>query len=213
MEEETGAPVQPTGLRVIGSMHPLRSYLDDINGRNTDVDTQQARTLLNGLTIRVGFLDSVPRYKKIVDALKTSCEKAGVTIEPIPRKAEDFGLLGVDYDVALDTRSATGRNSEVNSTQASGLKEIRVAETILAEQAMTLPLVTEPRTILAEVHAANVLDSSSDTGVSWNMDRWVEADEPVATGRASDAGNEGANGTEASESPEPESPSNSGEKP
>lgn len=213
VEEETGAPVQPTGLRVIGSMHPLRSYLDDINGRNTDVDTQQARTLLNGLTIRVGFLDGVPRYKKIVDALKTSCEKAGVTIEPIPRKAEDFGLLGVDYDVALDTRSATGRNSEVNSTQASGLKEIRVAETILAEQAMTLPLVTEPRTILAEVHAANVLDSSSDTGVSWNMDRWVEADEPVATGRASDAGNEGAHGTEASESPEPEPSSNSGKKP
>lgn len=201
VEEETGAAVQPTGLRVVGSEHPLRGYLDDINDRNTKVNVDEARSQLNGMTIRVGFLDSVPRYKKIVDALKSQCAEAGVSIEAVPRSAEDYGLLGVDYDVALDTRSANGRNSAVNSTQASSIKEIRGAETALADDAMTLPLVTEPRTILAEVHAANVLDSSSDTGVSWNMDRWVESDEPVATGRASDEGNDGAEGTEASESP------------
>lgn len=201
VEEETGAVVQPTGLRVIGTEHPLRAYLDDIHGRNTKVNVEEARSKLNGMTIRVGFLDSVPRYKKIVDALKSKCAEAGVNIEPVPRSADDYGLLGVDYDVALDTRSANGRNSEVNATSGSGLKEIRGAETALADDAMTLPLVTEPRTILAEVHAANVLDSSSDTGVSWNMDRWVESDETVATGRASDEGNDGAEGTEASESP------------
>lgn len=201
VEEETGAVVQPTGLRVIGTEHPLRAYLDDINGRNTKVNVEEARSKLNGMTIRVGFLDSVPRYKKIVDALKSQCAEAGVNIEPVPRSADDYGLLGVDYDVALDTRSANGRNSAVNATPGAGLKEIRGAETALADEAMTLPLVTEPRTILAEVHAANVLDSSSDTGVSWNMDRWVESDEPVATGRASDEGNDGAEGTSASESP------------
>jgi len=201
VEEETGATVQPTGLRVIDTEHPLRSYLDDINGRNTKVNVEDARSQLNGMTIRIGYLDSVPRYSKIVDALKAQCAKAGVNIEPVPRKADDYGMLGVDYDVALDTRSANGRNSAVNSTPGSGLKEIRVAEMALADGAMTLPLVTEPRTILAEVHAANVLDSSSDTGVSWNMDRWAESDEPVATGRASNEGNDGAEGTEASESP------------
>lgn len=201
VEEETGAAVQPTGLRVIGTEHPLRAYLDDINGRNTKVNVEEARSKLNGMTIRVGFLDSVPRYKKIVDALKSQCAEAGVNIEPVPRSADDYGLLGVDYDVALDTRSANGRNSAANATPGSGLKEIRGAETALADDAMTLPLVTEPRTILAEVHAANVLDSSSDTGVSWNMDRWVESDEPVATGRASDEGDDGAEGTDASESP------------
>ncbi|CAI37214.1 peptide ABC transporter [Corynebacterium jeikeium] len=201
VEEETGAAVQPVGLRVVGSEHPLRSYLDDINGRNTRVNVEDTRSQLNGMTIRIGFLESMPRYKKIVDTLKSQCAKAGVNIEPVPRKADNYGMLGVDYDVALDTRSANGRNSAVNSTPSSDLKEIRAAETALADDAMTLPLVTEARTILAEVHAANVLDSSSDTGVSWNMDRWVESDEPVATGRASDEGNDGAEGTEASESP------------
>lgn len=186
VEKETGAAVEPTGLRILGTTHPLREYLEDINRRNTATDIEAARPSLQGLTIRIGFLDSVPRYRKIVDALKDQCSKAGVEIQPVPRKAEDYGLLGVDYDVALDTRSAAGRNSAVNATESSTLKEIRVAEHTLAEDALTLPLITEPRTVLAEVHAANVLDSSSDTGVSWNMDRWVEADEPVSTGRASD---------------------------
>ena len=42
------------------------------------------------------------------------------------------------------------------------------------------------------------------------MDRWVESDEPVATGRASDEGSDGAEGTDASEppvAPEEEEPS------
>lgn len=203
VEKETGAAVQPTGLRVIRPGHPLRGYLNDINDANTAVDIEQARTLLNGQTIRIGFLDSVPRYKKIVDALSSQCAKAGVKIEAVPRKSENYGLLGVDYDVALDTRSAIGRNSEVNSTQASPLKGIRAAEAVLAEQAITMPLVTEPRTILAEIHAANVLDSTSDSGVSWNMDRWIESDESVATGRASDQHDDGAAGTEATEPANP----------
>ena len=125
----------------------------------------------------MGYLKESGRYPAIVDAIKESCQAAGVTIEPVPVTAADYGTLGADYDALLDTRSSFGRNSSTNATTDSPLADIRKAEEELAGDALTIPLVTEARAIAVDRRVNNVVDNPGDLGLSWNMDRWVEGDQ------------------------------------
>lgn len=178
LKKFSGANVHPTGLRVVQPTHPLASQLQDINDTNSKVDIEGFKGLLQGATVRIGYLEATARYKIIVDSIAESCRAAGVTVEGVPVTPENFGTLGVDYDMMLDTRSSFGRNSTTNANVGSQLKDIRAAEAQLATEAITIPLVTEPRTIAVEEHVHNVIDNAGDGGVSWNMDRW---DEQAAT--------------------------------
>lgn len=178
LKKHSDVTVKTTGLRVVHPTHPLAPQLSDIAEANARVDMEQAKQL-EGATIRIGYLESSSRYKVIVDAVKDSCAAAGITIENVPVTADDFGQLGQDYDVLLDTRSAFGRNSATNANIGSKLNDIRRAEQELADEAITIPLTTEPRSLVVEQHVHNVVDNAGDGGVSWNMDRWVESETTI----------------------------------
>ena len=121
----------------------------------------------------MGYLDAVPRYATMVDELAKSCQKAGVTIEPVPLTVESYGQLGTDYDVILTTRPAFGRNSSTNENGTSSVGEVKKVEAELYQDMTSIPLSTEPRVVAVDQYMANVSDNGGDAGLSWNMDRWV----------------------------------------
>lgn len=178
VSKHSGAKVQATGLRVIGPAHPLTAQLTKTSQENTAFAPEKAAPLA-GQHIRIGFLETTSRYKVIVDKIKAGCGAVGVSVEASPRKATDYGVLGVDYDVLLDTRTTFGRNAAVARGVSGRLTEIQREEKKLANDSYSIPLVTEARTVASEAHVHNVMDNGADGGVSWNMDRWVTRETPV----------------------------------
>lgn len=169
----------PTGLRMLPALHPLAEQLKSTSKAQMAMNPERAEQQLKGQTIRVGYLDSVPRYQLMVEALKDSCGRSGVTIEPIALTPESYGRLGEDYDVLLDTRPSFGRNSMTNVNGYSSVGAVKKVEAELHRDMMTIPLLTEPRRIAVEGHVAHVSDNGGDAGVSWNMDRWIQQSTPV----------------------------------
>lgn len=168
-----------TGLRMLPTNHPLAAQLDDVSKEHMRTDPERARQLLDGQTIRVGYLKDVPRYEVMVEAIKSSCEKSGVHVEPVALSADHYGVLGTDYDALLDTRPAFGRNAMTNVNGLSSVNSVRDVERELDKAMATLSLISEPRKVAIEHHVANVSDNGSDAGLSWNMDRWVLQSNPV----------------------------------
>lgn len=179
MSQHTAAEVLGTGLRVVPPSHPLAHQLAPTNEHNSIVDPELTRGTLDGAVVRIGYLESNSRYELLVNEIKDMCGFAGVTVEPVPVSEEHYGVLGVDYDVLLDTRAAFGRNAATNANINSKLREIREAEETLAGESWTIPLLTEPRTLAVEEHMRNVVDSGNDGGASWNMDRWIASSESI----------------------------------
>lgn len=115
----------------------------------------------------------------MVDAVAASCTEANVTVEPVALNADDFGSLGEDYDVLLETRAAFGRNPQVSVPMSAGTsttRQLRDAENRLADEAATIPLTAEPRAVAVDRSLQNVIDNPGETGMSWNMDRWSSQD-------------------------------------
>ncbi|KAB1503722.1 peptide ABC transporter [Corynebacterium sp. 320] len=179
VKKATGMDVQPTGLRVVPPTHALAPQLQPTNDAAMAVNLDSAREHLGGQQIRIGYLDSTPRYKTIVESIQASCADAGIEVQPIALSADSYGTLGQDYDVLLDTRGSFGRNSSENTNVFSRLEAIRASEENLQRDSMTIPLTTEPRQIAVEHHVDYVTDNGSDAGLAWNMDRWTEQDHPV----------------------------------
>lgn len=179
IEREMETQITPTGLRMLPTRHPLAQQLERTSRWNMRVDKEFAQQWLNGTTVRIGYLEDVPRYKVLVDGIRESCAQAGVTVEPVPLKADDYGVFGADYDVLLDTRPSFGRNSVTNANGLSSVGAVRKVELELQSEMMTISLTSEPRMTAVEAHVANVSDNAGDAGLSWNMDRWREMPEPV----------------------------------
>lgn len=171
----------PTGLRMLPSTHPLASQLKDTSVAQMQMNKDRTREWLDGTRVRVGYLAAVPRYAAMVDELELSCGQAGVKIIGVPLQPGNYGQLGVNYDVILDTRPSFGRNAMTNVNGYSSVEEVKKVEAQLYQDMMTIPLITEPRTVAVEQHIAFVEDNGGDAGLSWNMDRWEQEDSPVTS--------------------------------
>lgn len=186
---ELNLETKATGLRMLPATHPLAAQLQETSNAQMTMNMERAGQWLGGQTVRVGYLDAVPRYATMVDELAKSCQKAGVTIDPVPLTVESYGQLGTDYDVILTTRPAFGRNSSTNENGTSSVGEVKKVEAELYQDMTSIPLSTEPRVVAVDQYMANVSDNGGDAGLSWNMDRWVQRSTPVepSTGSNEDA--------------------------
>jgi peptide/nickel transport system substrate-binding protein len=185
VKAESGIAVDQAPFRIVAPGSQAGENLGDVAARNNKSDTGPTSDRLGGTTIRVGYFTDVARYAAMVDTLVDSCAAAGVTVEPVPLGVQDFGELGSDYDVLLETRSAFGQNPQVSfpaSAGASGtatVRDLRDAENALADETATVPLTAEPRSVAVDQGLSNVVDNPGETGMSWNMDRWASPDFPV----------------------------------
>lgn len=178
-----GTAVEPESLRIATPGSPTAEALAGTAEKNSVHDPAAAKAVLDGTTVRIGFLSGDPRYAAAVDAVAASCAQAGVTVQAVPSDAaafDDPGLLGRDVDAVLDTRTAFGRNPGVTASPVSTVTQIRAAEDALAEDSLTVPLTVAPRLTAVAGSVTDVSDSGTDTGLSWNMDRWTSTDHPVS---------------------------------
>lgn len=179
----TGAEVDPVVLRVANPGSPAAEALKDTAARIGARDPEATRASLDGVTVRIGYPADGARYASIVDALVASCGEGGVTVVGVPLDTTALqtpDALGTEYDALLDTRTSYARNPQVSASPASRAGQIGAAEDTLADQARTIPLSVEPRLVVTAASVSDVSDSGTDSGLSWNMDRWTSTDHPVS---------------------------------
>lgn len=177
----TGAIVEPHALRIATAGSPAAGALEDLAGRLGARNVQSSKDVLDGTTVRVGYLEGQTRHEAIAESLAGSCAEAGVTVETVPLDAAAMqtpGVLGTEVDALLDTRTPYNRNPEVTASPVSRVGTISQAESRLADDASTIPLVVEPRLVVTASSVSGVSDSGLEPGLSWNMDRWASTDHP-----------------------------------
>lgn len=192
----SGVEVPPVTVHAVAHHDPVRYQLADITDPHLEVDVARA-SVLAGTTVRIGYVGPDERKAAMVEAIRASCEPAGITVvdasaeggtladlsqvvvgqwgEQMVRPGSvDAVLTAVDPMAEADT--ALGRSSEV--------EELRETETRLWEQVPSIPLAAQPRTFVIDRAVGNVVVYTGLAGIGWNMDRWQVTSED--DGAASD---------------------------
>lgn len=183
--EISGVDVPPAYVRTVSVQDPVAQTLGSVAKDHEGTDMAAAGQL-NGTTIKVGYVGPDKRYRAMVEALRASCEPAGITIEdaadeqlsqfylnPNPETGEPTidAFLG---PVDPLTEYSAADSSIKNSVQ---LKE---QEEQLWDSVPSIPIAAQPRVFIVHRDVEGVLPYTGISGIGWNMDRWhVPAQEPV----------------------------------
>ncbi|WKS69328.1 ABC transporter substrate-binding protein [Corynebacterium accolens] len=183
--EISGVDVPPAYVRTVSVQDPVAQTLGSVAKDHEGTDMAAAGEL-NGTTIKVGYVGPDKRYQAMVEALRASCEPAGITIEdaadeqlsqfylnPNPETGEPTidAFLG---PVDPLTEYSAADSSIKNSVQ---LKE---QEEQLWDSVPSIPVAAQPRVFIVHRDVEGVLPYTGISGIGWNMDRWhVPAQEPV----------------------------------
>ncbi|MGV0417475.1 ABC transporter substrate-binding protein [Corynebacterium segmentosum] len=183
--EISGVDVPPAYVRTVSVQDPVAQTLSSVAKDHEGTDMAAAGQL-NGTTIKVGYVGPDKRYQAMVEALRASCEPAGITIEdaadeqlsqfylnPNPETGEPTidAFLG---PVDPLTEYSAADSSIKNSVQ---LKE---QEEQLWDSVPSIPIAAQPRVFIVHRDVEGVLPYTGISGIGWNMDRWhVPAQEPV----------------------------------
>lgn len=183
--EISGVDVPPAYVRTVSVQDPVAQTLGSVAKDHEGTDMAAAGQL-NGTTIKVGYVGPDKRYQAMVEALRASCEPAGITIEdaadeqlsqfylnPNPETGEPTidAFLG---PVDPLTEYSAADSSIKNSVQ---LKE---QEEQLWDSVPSIPVAAQPRVFIVHRDVEGVLPYTGISGIGWNIDRWhVSAQEPV----------------------------------
>lgn len=183
--EISGVDVPPAYVRTVSVQDPVAQTLGSVAKDHEGTDMAAAGQL-KGTTIKVGYVGPDKRYQAMVEALRASCEPAGITIEdaadeqlsqfylnPNPETGEPTidAFLG---PVDPLTEYSAADSSIKNSVQ---LKE---QEEQLWDSVPSIPVAAQPRVFIVHRDVEGVLPYTGISGIGWNMDRWhVPAQEPV----------------------------------
>ncbi|MDK8680631.1 ABC transporter substrate-binding protein [Corynebacterium accolens] len=183
--EISGVDVPPAYVRTVSVQDPVAQTLGSVAKDHEGTDMAAAGQL-NGTTIKVGYVGPDKRYQAMIEALRASCEPAGITIEdaadeqlsqfylnPNPETGEPTidAFLG---PVDPLTEYSAADSSIKNSVQ---LKE---QEEQLWDSVPSIPVAAQPRVFIVHRDVEGVLPYTGISGIGWNMDRWhVPAQEPV----------------------------------
>ncbi|APT84869.1 ABC transporter substrate-binding protein [Corynebacterium aquilae] len=181
-----GVETPPLATRLLSYGDPLNAQMTDISDAHMGVDIALAQTL-SGQQIHIGYMGPDPRKAAMVEAMRVSCEPAGIEIidahevggdlSQVHRQVEgawgttqvlpgalDAVLVGMDPSLQYP-------DADVDTTDVEGL---RAAETKLWEEVPTIPLCAQPRTFVIDRSVGNVVPNTNPAGLGWNMDRWQE---------------------------------------
>lgn len=182
--------VPPVATHLVPHHDPVARQLVEVTEPHLAVDLDRARTLA-GATVRIGYIGPNERKAAMVEAIRASCEPAGITVvdaaeqagtmdqlsrtvtgqwgEPITREGElDAVLRSVDPTVEFSQGTAG----------VGDVEALREVEEDLWEQVPTIPLAAQPRTFVVDGDVGNVVVYTGSSGIGWNMDRWWY-DEPA----------------------------------
>ncbi|MCX7537155.1 ABC transporter substrate-binding protein [Corynebacterium sp. P5875] len=183
-----GQPVPSMGVRLSPAGSPATDHDRPVADAHLGVDLTVARAL-SGTTIRIGYLGPDPRFAAMVEAIRMSCEPAGITVIDASSDGSTLGdLVRSSYDEWWNPRVTEGtldallvalvpegEYGSINVT-SDDLEEFRAAEERLWQDVPTIPLAAEPRTFVVDRNVGNVVVNTGNSGIGWNMDRWQESE-------------------------------------
>lgn len=182
--EHAGVQVPPTPVHVLQQDDPLTSRVEDVAAPFMDVNIDAA-SVLNGMEVRVAYAHPNARQAAMVEAMRRSCEPAGVsivdvtgegkTLADLPHLATDEQGMQFVTDGEVDALlrpvdpmkeypAAANRGNQVGN--------LRAQEHALWEQLPSVPLAAQPRTFAVNRGVGNVVPYTGLAGIGWNMDRW-----------------------------------------
>ncbi|MCK7636932.1 ABC transporter substrate-binding protein [Corynebacterium pygosceleis] len=183
-----GQPVPAMAVRLSPAGSPATNHDRPVADAHLGVDLPRAR-LLSGSTVRIGYLGPDPRFAAMVEAIRVSCEPAGITVVDASAEGTTLGDLVTathdewwnptisdgNLDALLVALGPEGEYGSVNVT-TDDLEGFRAAEERLWQDIPTIPLAAEPRTFVVDRNVGNVVVNTGNSGIGWNMDRWQESE-------------------------------------
>lgn len=174
-------PVSP--VHVLNHNDPMTRNLGDIAQPHLAVDIEGAKEA-EGLELRIGYLSPSKRYAAMVEAIRRSCEPAGITVidatgdgktrgdlftEDHPANEHNPNEEMVDaYLGAVDPMA----EYETSVSRSEELPSLRSEEHRLWDELPSIPLSAQPRTFIVDKNIQNVVVYTGPVGIGWNMDRW-----------------------------------------
>lgn len=175
--EESGIEVAPAYVHLLRHSDPLIPRLDPVTNPHKKPNMELAGGLA-GQTIRVGYLGPDERLAAMVQALKQSCEPAGITIEDASAEHMSQIYLEMDPETGMPTIDAflgpVDPMYEYGAPEAliQNVAALRSAEEKLWEDLYDIPVSAQPRTFILDKSVENVVPFTGLSGIGWNMDRW-----------------------------------------
>lgn len=180
----SGIDVPAVTLNSLPHHDPLAGYLADVTTPHLAVDIPAAQAYA-GMTVRIGYPGVNERKAAMVEAIRASCEPAGITVvdasaeagslsdltrvttgrwgeQIIHEGALDAVLMGIDPMAEIDAPSA----------RATEVDHLRSVESTLWEEVPMIPLAAQPRRFVIDRTVGNVVVYTGLAGIGWNMDRW-----------------------------------------
>ncbi|WP_169744856.1 ABC transporter substrate-binding protein [Corynebacterium humireducens] len=185
----SGIEVPPVGLHSLQHNDPLAPLLADVAEGHLGTDLTRAQGLW-GTTVRIGYAGPNERKAAMVEAIRASCEPAGVTVVDASAEAGTLADLSrlvtgqwggqVLREGTLDAvLLAVDPLAEVGSAsaRANALADLRAEEEKLWEEVPGIPLSAQPRRFVIDRTVGNVVVYTGMAGIGWNMDRWLSEDD------------------------------------
>lgn len=178
-----GIELPASPVHVLNHNDPMTRHLGDIAQPHLTVDIEGAKAAA-GLELRIGYLAPSKRYAAMVEAIRKSCEPAGITVidatgngktrgdllteehpvnEHNPNKEMVDAYLGA-VDPMVEYETSVSRSEELQS--------LRSEEQRLWDELPSIPLSAQPRTFIVDKNIQNVVVYTGPVGIGWNMDRW-----------------------------------------
>ena len=158
-------------LRLTPATSSSFDAVSDVALKHGNHDTAAARKAAKGSTVRLSYDRANDRYAAMANAIRESCQESGITVDDVSTDHADSTALTDRADIFLQAVDPTTYFS--TSTFVGGtIDERRQAEEELWDSMPTIPLSAEPRAVVVHNAVSNLVPSTSNVGVGWNMDRW-----------------------------------------
>ena len=184
-----GVEVPPVTVRSVAHYDPIRYQLADIADPYLGVDLERAGALA-GTTVRIGYPVPDDRKAAMVEAIRLSCEPAGITV--VDASVEGGSLTDLAHLTVGQWGQQEFRDGPLDavlmavdpmaefpaaSARASRTGALRETERQLWEEVPTIPLAAQPRTFAVDRSVGNLVVYTGVAGIGWNMDRWQATNE------------------------------------
>lgn len=180
----SGVEVPPVASHVVSHNNPAARQLSEITDPHLEVDHQRA-SALSGTTVRIGYEGPDERKAAMVEAIRASCEPAG--IEVVDASAEGSTMADLNRTVTDQWGEQVTREGTIDAllrpveprveyaeptAETSDVPALREAQEQLWEEVPGIPLAAQPRTFVIDGEVGNVVVYTGLSGIGWNMDRW-----------------------------------------
>ncbi|SDR99689.1 ABC transporter substrate-binding protein [Corynebacterium timonense] len=185
--QASGVEVAAHGVHLVSGSDPLARRFGDIVGPHMEVNLDAARAA-DGMEVRVGYAGTAPRSAAMIDALRASCEQAGVrvvdagggkTLRDLTHMevSESGEEVVVDGSIDVLLRPVDSYTEYPGAApRAQDLPALRGQERAAWDALDSLPLAVQPRAFAVDRNVGNVVVYTGTAGLGWNMDRWQVAE-------------------------------------